>query len=274
MVLTRFPNVGIQARATSPVQLPMKRAIQILAFVGIAGSPLASHQATAWADDAAAEEKESDEQAKREAAQRLAKDERIRINRYATIEVFLNPHVTTTISTDKPIDFTKKPKWKELNFERRLCHVTLQPSSLPPGETIGAIKIETTESVITVVLRAAKTPEQAHGHFRAEYDPLPAANSVCALRPTHLPMPQLALASFDGQAPASSVLDIGDVLFHHEIFKIEQPGTVDNRGQTVLYPTVWARLKNDWYLLFDLENGDPKKLPSRPRTANGRIRPR
>ena len=74
-------------------------------------------------------------------------------------------------------------------------------------------------------------------------------------------MPQLALASFDGQAPASSVLDIGDVLFHHEIFKIEQPGTVDNRGQTVLYPTVWARLKNDWYLLFDLENGDPKNYP-------------
>ena len=110
----------------------MKRAIQILAFVGIAASPLASHQATAWADDAVAEEKESDEQAKREAAQRLAKDERIRIDRYATIEVYLNPHVTTTISTDKPIDFTKKPKWKELNFERRLCHVTLQPSSLPP----------------------------------------------------------------------------------------------------------------------------------------------
>ena len=232
----------------------MKRAIQILAIVGIAALPAAIYQATAWADDEAAE-------AKREAAQRLAKDERVRIDRYATIVVYLNPHVTTTISTDKPIDFTIKPKWKELNYVRRLCHVTLQPSSLPPGETIGAMTLETTKSVLTVVLRAAKTPDQAHGHFRAEYDPLPAANNICAQRPAHTPMPQLALASFEGQSPGSTVLDIGDVLFNHETFEIEQPGTADNRGQTALYPTVWARFKNEWYLIFDFENGDRSNYP-------------
>ena len=194
-------------------------------------------------------------------AQQSPMEQTVRVGRFGTIHVYINPHMTTTISTDKPIARDSTPPWKELNYDRDLCHITLRPKMLPTGDVLGSMELTTTESVITVVLHAGKSPGQAHSHFRAEFDAQPTPNNLCADRQTRTMPPQLALASFQGQVPGSAVLDISDVLFNQETFKIERQGNVESQDLAILNATLWARINTQWYLLFEVENGDPRKFP-------------
>ena len=188
-------------------------------------------------------------------------EQTVRVGRFGTIHVYINPHMTTTISTDKPIARDSTPPWKELIYDRDLCHITLRPTMLPTGDVLGSMELTTTESVITVILHAGKSPGQSHGHFRAEFDPQPVPNNLCSNPRARTMPPQLALASFQGQIPGPAKLDISDVLFNQETFKIERQGSVENQDQAILNATLWARVNNQWYLLFEVENGDPRKFP-------------
>ena len=221
----------------------------LLKALGIALGLLLAAGSVAWADEV----KNGD-------AQRVSQEKVVKIGKVATEHVYINPHVITTLSFDKPIDYTRWPDWKEMNVERRLCHIVLRPKSLPAADIIGTMLVHTTESKVTVVLHSGRAPHNAHGHFRAEYDREPKPGNLCS-KERATAQPQLVLASYNGQTPQPAVLDMSDVLLNHEIVPIREQGKVTSPYRTVVRASHWGKIERERLLFIEVENGDPRNFP-------------